>query len=285
MKKFLSILILPFAFACSQAGREYFPGNPTGELTALEADFSALAFVKDARWAAGDCIGLWGSDKGANEKWMLKRAGDGQPTGVFYGPSVSGASVQACYPWSEDVTLQSGAFPFLLSPEQNYSATETVEDFYLKQNPYAYAFLSDGRLSFNWPAGVLTVSFDFVASETVEEIQLSSRTKPLSGPCLMDNSGEARFVSDQGKTLVLKCNGIASVDPQGKAVPFPMLLLPGRYEGLNLLVLTQESGLAEYPLEAFDIHRPSAAGINLTSLALSVTGLDSFTQTDGYLEE
>ena len=64
-----------------------------------------------------------------------------------------------------------------------------------------------------------------------------------------------------------------------------MLLLPGRYEGLNLLVLTQESGLAEYPLEAFDIHRPSAAGINLTSLALSVTGLDSFTQTDGYLEE
>ena len=285
MKKFLSILILPFAFACSQAGREYFPGNPTGELTALEADFSALAFVKDARWAAGDCIGLWGSDKGANEKWMLKRAGDGQPTGVFYGPSVSGASVQACYPWSEDVTLQSGAFPFLLSPEQNYSAEETLEDFYLNQNPYAYAFLSDGRLSFNWPTGLLTISFDFVTAETVQEIRLSSHQMSLSGICLLDRNDAPRFVSNPGKSLVLKCGDISSVDPQGKTVRFPILLIPGHYEGVNLHVLTRENGWAEYPLNPFDISRPSAAGINLTSLILRITDLDGFMQKNGYLEE
>ena len=108
--------------------------------TLFEADFEAVDMLgseSDFVMSIQDGIGVFGSEKGLNEKYTLKKAFDGKAAGEFYGPAVSGETIMAYYPYSATVNLYDGALPYVLSPVQSYSKEVSVLDHFLANSEYA----------------------------------------------------------------------------------------------------------------------------------------------------
>ena len=255
--------------------------------TLFEADFEAVDMLgseSDFVMSIQDGIGVFGSEKGLNEKYTLKKAFDGKAAGEFYGPAVSGETIMAYYPYSATVNLYDGALPYVLSPVQSYSKEVSVLDHFLANSEYAYAFAQNGnKLRFGYVSGLLAVEVAFVEAVTITSIELISPDVNIAGmgkvnqdmTISMGESGTKHLKVDFG-------DGIISNDG-GKSSIYPVVLAAGNYENISLHLNTVEMGEIVCELDPFTIERISAGDYKVTELVVKVGALGGF-DVEGGLE-
>lgn len=273
--------------SCSvDEGKDIFDVPYTG-YTLFEADFESVDMLGSESsfvMSPQNGIGVFGSEKGTNEKYTLKKAFDGKAAGEFYGPVVSGEKIMAYYPYSEGMNLYDGTLPYTISPAQSYSQNVSVLDHFLAYSEYAYAFAqNDNKLRFGYVSGLLAVEVAFVEAVTITSIELISAEANISGVGKVHSDMTASIGESGSKHLKVDFgDGIISKDGVKSSI-YPVVLSAGNYENLKLALNTVEMGEIVCELDPFTIERISSGDYKVTELIVKVGALGGF-EVEGGLE-
>ena len=278
---------LCFLTSCStEGGKDIFDVPHTG-YTLFEADFEAVDMEgqkSDFVWNKDLTIGVFGQEGGINEKYALKNAFDGKAAGEFYGPVVSGNTIMAYYPYSDQVSLYDGNLPYDLPPYQSYDSDQTTFGHFCTYAGFAYAFAeNDNKLTFRYASGLLSVEIAFVETVTVTEIELVSNVACIAGTGKVQTDMSVVFGASGAKTIRLDLGeGLAS-EIDNKRTQYPVVLSAGAYENITLIVKTKEKGNITCELDPFEVERISAENYQVTELVVSTGALGGF-EIEGGLE-
>ena len=273
--------------SCSvEEGKDIFDVPYTG-YTLFEADFESVDMLGSESsfvMSPQNGIGVFGSEKGTNEKYTLKKAFDGKAAGEFYGPVVSGEKIMAYYPYTEGMNLYDGTLPYTISPAQSYSQNVSVLDHFLAYSEYAYAFAqNDNKLRFGYVSGLLAVEVAFVEAVTITSIELISAEANISGVGKVHSDMTASIGESGSKHLKVDFgDGIISKDGVKSSI-YRVVLSAGNYENLKLSLNTVEMGEIVCELDPFTIERISSGDYKVTELVVKVGALGGF-EVEGGLE-
>lgn len=244
-------------------------------------------------WSQGDCIGLFGSERGANERYTLKRSGYETTRAEFYGPQVAGERIAAYYPYDAALQGEAGAIPLSLAPTQRYDAGRKAADQFLTYCPRTFAGMEDdGRLVLGYPLGMLAVQIRFDEPVTVTSLTLVSAARKLAGAGTVDEA-LALTLSEAGASgIVLDCSpGVLSrtddaADGGSLYASYCFVLPPAEYadRDLTLEIRTLELAPISCTLRALAVCRISAADCTLTTAVVSAGPGGGFDTEIGYLE-
>ena len=238
-------------------------------------------------WEESSEIGVFGSDLGANEKYVLVKGSSGKTQAVAYGKVVEGETVQAYFPYDAAVSRQAdGGITCELPRIQAYEPDVELIEHYLNYCPKAYASLSDdGALKFSYPMGVMKVSFDFDEILNITSIALRSSGK-LSGRLSITEDGSINTSEVSSSDIQLDLGGNAIPTKTGGALtPFFFVLPPGTYSDVNLTI--EVISLEEtFEVALFDLSVPRINGKDFRVASVEVTSstLPSFDVVNGYHE-
>ena len=285
LSKTIILMSALLACACSPEQKEDIFDVPQTGYTFFEADFDAVTLDGDQAqqlWEKEVGIGVYGSVEGNNEEYTLKKAFDGKPAGEFYGPKVSGETIMAYYPYSEDFSLFEGKLMYSLSPLQEFDGATSIYDQFLKYAGYAYAFNENSsRLKFGYASGVLTVEVRLSGNETVRGIELSAQT-PIAGIGGVSVDRRISLSESGARTIVLDCGeGISSQDG-GTYVKFPVVMPAGEYEGVTITLKLDGKNDVVSDLEALEVVCMDADACLVSEVVIS-NGLGGF-EVEGDLE-
>jgi hypothetical protein len=269
-----------------EGGKDIFDVPYVG-YTLFEADFEDVDMKGDKSdflWNIQNGIGVFGTETGLNEKFNLKRAFDAKAVGEFYGPMVSGKTIMAYYPYSEDVTLYEGSLPYSLSPSQTYDAQSSLLDHFLQYAGYAYAFAeNDNKLSFGYASGLLAIEVSFVDPVTVTSIELvSENAHPAGMGKVNPDMSVIRGEGGSKKVTVDFGEGILSKTAEKSAI-YPVVLPAGKYDDVKLVLQTVEKGEFVCELDSFVIERVTADDYKAVELVVNTGSLGGF-DVEGGLE-
>ena len=273
--------------SCSVEGGKDIFDVPYVGYTLFESDFEAVDMLgseSDFVMSAQNGIGVFGSEKGSNEKYTLKKSFDGKAAGEFYGPVVSGERIMAYYPYSEGMNLYDGTLPYTISPIQSYSQEVSVLDHFLAYSEYAYAFAqNDNKLRFGYVSGLLAIEVAFVEAVTITSIELISADANIAGMGKVNPDMTVSVGASGSKHLKVDfADGIIS-KTDGKTAIYPVVLSAGNYENIKLSLNTVEMGEIVCELEPFTVERISAGDYKVTELVVKVGALGGF-EVEGGLE-
>ena len=267
--------------SCSVEGGKDIYDVPYIGYTLFETDFEDVDMSgnqTDFLWTIETGIGVFGTEKGANEKYTLKNAYDGMAAGEFYGPVVSGDIIMAYYPYSEDLNLYDGSLPYTLSPSQSYNQELSVLDHFLSYAGYAYAFAqNDNKLRFGYVSGLLAFEVAFVEPVTITSLELVSAESNISGIGKV-NQDMTVLIGDSGSKIIKVDFGEGLIS---KSSVYPVVLAAGNYENLKLVLKTVEMGDIVCELDSFVIERIKSGDYNVTELVVKVGALGGFVVEDG----
>lgn len=238
MKKYRYIFILiaaaVFAGCTVKKDKEYGQVDESG-YTLIQADLESLLFGSDQRvWPEGAAIGVYGSEMGENEPFVIKTAGEGLKTAGFYGPMVKG-EVAAYFPYSESYVADASAMPYTLQTQQAYHS-DPVEMF-LKYTSMAFAGMEGGKLKFAYPNALLKVTVESQSDITVRQVKLTSTDSKLSGLGVFLSDGSVSMTESSQNYVELDCGeGLPAVASDGTLNGFYMVVAPGTYDDLELQV-------------------------------------------------
>lgn len=265
--------------------KEFAPVDESG-YTLVETDFKALLFSEeDMVWPEGAAIGVYGTEMGYNEPYTIKKAGVGRGEASFYGPLVKG-QIAAYYPYDSSYIGDADAMPMNLEADQAYDAD--LKAMYLKYNPTAFAHLSYGKMDFYYPTGLLCLNLGFPEAETVKKLRLDSQTTGLSGLGVVKGDGTAHMTESASRYVTLDCGeGLATMGEDDVLTAFPVVLLPGTYDDLQVSVYLEGSEqpfVCKLPEVVIEKINASANQMQLTTITVTLSR-DGEEGPDGFVEE
>lgn len=238
MKKYRYIFILVaaavFAGCTVTKDKEYGPVDESG-YTLIQADIESLLFGGDQRvWPEGAAIGVYGSEMGENEPFVIKYADEGLSKAGFYGPMVKG-TIAAYFPYSESYIGDASAMPYTLQSEQEYKADPVA--MFLDYTQMAFASMTDGKLKFTYPNGLLNVTVDSQSAVTVKKVVITSESSKLSGMAVFLADGGVSMTESSQDYVQLDCSeGVPAKAADGSLNGFYMVVPPGTYDDLQLSI-------------------------------------------------
>ncbi len=269
MKKFITYICLPLLLAGCELGKEDNQPDVSQKGTPLiQADIEGLLRGEDERvWPEGAYVGVFGSESGINEKYVLKRAGAGLASAEFYGPLVSGETIAAYYPWSDTFTGRAGAMPAKLTANQEYADTGAVAIFQ-KYCPTAFAGMKDGRMKFSYPFGLLRVRVELFESLKVLRMSFSASDRAVAGSGVILPDGSLKVEGGGLKTVELDCGeGVSTIKGDGFA-DFYLTLFPGEYAEAALIIYAEGEDPIVCTLRNFEIPRIDSGSFALANIAV-----------------
>ena len=210
------------------------PDVPKAVRYELSAQVSSLSDVYV--WKEGSAVGVYGSSKGDNAKYVPYNGFHGK-TGLveLYGPEVDG-TIYGYFPYNSEgyAAVAEGRCPYV--PVQQY---RTSAAGHYSANAVLVAAEIDGVLDFAHRAGLVHFSVNVDVEGQVKGVMLSSALDPLCGNFSIDPEDESP-VTDAGNTVTVRGMG----KPQGKFDVW-FLLPAGEYEALQLVVMTDQTQLTK----------------------------------------
>ncbi len=282
MKKISYIFL---AVLCSGACTRYVRLEPepvdTGCMTTVVSNIESLLLGDDLRvWPSGAYIGVYGSEKGNNEKYVLRKADEGLNVAEFYGPNVKGDVISAYFPYDASYGGSADSMPVNLPVEQNHDSANSAGEQFLACCPAAYAFLSEGTMDFRYPFGMMKVCVALDETLYIDSISLTSAEGKIAGlGRIMPERGLVMGESSSAGVR-LRCGGTASRNGT-EVTEFHIVAAPGMYP---LLTLTIDARDEEFPivcvLRDVEIPRISAVDFRLASVVVRGDALSGFESRD-----
>ncbi|MBO4446979.1 MAG: hypothetical protein J5764_02505 [Bacteroidales bacterium] len=291
MKKILTITIA-LAALLAPSCRKVDDGSDIDKsgFTVFRADTEELEIESGVKvsdtWADGDMLGVFGSESGVNEAYVLKRSGVGKAEAAFYGPLVKGGKVTAYFPYADDVALQDGLVPFWLNPVQTYDAESGAAEFFKRYcNLCVASTADDATLHFRYPLGMLEIQIRFDETVSVSGMSVSSDSG-IAGRLLAAGDGSSSESAISAHTVSLDFGGVPvqSRTADGFAA-FRFVLRPGVYPAkslvLNITALDEEITVR---LGETVVERVKGNNFNVTTVVVGTSDIPGFNKEDGYLE-
>ncbi|MBR0246411.1 MAG: hypothetical protein IJQ61_08055 [Bacteroidales bacterium] len=288
MKKvYLMALALVFA-TCTKEVKSTLPDVDYEGFTVLEARIESLLIGEgDGRtWEEGAAIGVFGSEKGYNEKYLLRSADASLSEALFYGPRVSGKEISAYFPYQSSASGAAEALTLVLASNQTYDESAGAKEFFLRYCPTAYAFLEGNALNFQYPFGLLEVKIALEETLFVNEITCSSASVPVSGIAAIDRRGYA-FTPGAGEQLSLSFSeAVSSRMEDGSVRSFYLVLAPGEYTDLTLSIgIEGEQNPILIAPSLLSVPRISAVDFSLASVFVGTGGPEGFDPENVHFDE
>ena len=279
MKRIISIALITGAFlACTKTVPGPKPEITSEGLTVVSADIETLLLDGETarHWQDGDAIGLFGSEVGNNEKYLLREADADLSSALFYGPLIKGETVAAYYPYSPSFSGSATGMGALLESEQTYAEGAAEVEQFLRYCPRAYAFLQNDKLSFHYPFGMLEVKIALYETLKIYSLTLSSPSSSLSGLAVINPEGSAMAPGAPQEAKLLCEGGVSSRDDAGQVRSFLIVAAPGTYEDLRLSLEVEGEPVIHCELGSLNIPRIDASGFTMASVTLTTGGPESF---------
>lgn len=286
MNKFLLYISLALALsACVKKVPEELPPLKLDGRTTVEAKIESLLLGEDTRiWPEGAAIGVSGSVSGVNEKYLLRKSDANLSEAVFYGPKVVG-DVAACYPWDPAYTGVWGRMTASLDKRQVFAPEKGPKEQFLTYSPMAFGFEENGKLSFGYPFGVLSVKVALEEDLLLDGITLSSETLPFAGTGIVDTDGIS-FGSGAFHSLELVFDQAVSIkDSAGNPVPFYIVMPPFEYEDLVMEFHFRGEQPFVCSPGVVAVPRIAAESFSLLSMVIKSDGPEGFTPVNVQFDE
>lgn len=274
MKRIYSIIILAACIACTQLENAGYDS--------LERTVFSAVVENGPDWQEGDMLGLYGSEKGTNERYVVTKASTGKSdTAEIYGPVVRGSRFMAYFPYDpEYVGGSADALPMMLASSQKYDADMMTQ--YWNHVPMAAGSLGeDGVFHLVYPLGIFSVEIELDKQWTVESMTLESKTKPLSGEVYIKEGGEIAVTYASSKSVDLDCGECGVSIAEAK---YYFIVPPGIYPSKDLVLYVQtiEDGQKTIPLaEDVVVRRLETTDYKVQSVVLHTSDIPGFTEQDG----
>ena len=288
MKQIIPLVLLAGAFiACTKTVPAPKPEITSDGLTVVSADIETLLLENEPvrHWKQGDAIGLFGSQTGNNEKYLLRKADAALSSAVFYGPVVKGETIAAYYPYSPSFSGSATGMSTPLESVQTYNDDWGAVEQFLNYCPRAYAFLQNQKLKFHYPFGALEVKIELDEILTVYSLTLNSPSSSLSGLAVIHPDGASMAPGAPQQVKLLCEGGVDSKDETGRVRSFLLVTVPGTYEDLKLGIEVEGEPVILCELGNITIPRIDASGFSLASVKLTTCGPDSFDPVSVHFDE
>ncbi len=270
--------------ACSDKGEDMFEVPDQG-YTLFKADFEDidLAGEKSAYvWMMEKGIGVFGSEGGVNEKYVLKKAYEGKPEGEFYGPLVCGDSIRAYYPYAENFSLHDGALAYSLPASQTYSVENTLLEQFDRYTCYAYAFKDEENgLKFHYMSGLLSVKTTLSETATFTSMKLTSPKADLAGVGKVASDLSLSFAAGGLNSVEVDFGKGIRVREKSNDIAFPFVLPAGKYRDLKLVMKSEERDDILVRLDSLEVRRVTAGDFMVTEVEVGPDGLGGYKVVGG----
>ena len=285
-KNVLLLVTVAAISACSETrNMEFAPIDDSGH-TLICANIESLLLMEESRiWPEGAAIGVYGSEAGENECYLIKNADAGADSAVFYGPLVKG-TVAAYYPYSETFVGNVNAMPVSVEKVQVYDPEADVVDQYRKYTPYAYGYLKDGKVSFVYPNGIFGLTFGGQEADYITDISLSSDSLSISGLGAFIPDGTLVMSETTYSVVTLNCGEGVPTISDGEANVFYFVVVPGTYSDLRLSIgFKGDDKKSVIHLPEITIERVSSSMFNVGLVKISDMGPDGFYENKVQFDE
>ncbi|MCR5017175.1 MAG: fimbrillin family protein [Bacteroidales bacterium] len=286
MKKYLLSIFTVFAItACVDKVPEELPPLNLEGRTIVEAKIESILLGNDSRvWPEGSAIGVSGSEDGTNLKYLLRKADAALSEAVFYGPKVAG-DISAYYPWDESYTGSWGRMTSALDSRQAYTQANGPLEQFLAYSPVAYGFESAGKLSFEYPYGMLAIKVALEEDLKVEGITLSCEDLPFAGTGIVTPEG-IQFGNGASHGLELVFDQPVSIrDKSGNLVPFYIVLPPFEYPDLEIAFYFTGEQPFVCSIAGVSVPRVAAETFSMLSMVIGSDGPEGFTPVNVQFDE
>ena len=232
----LSFIAATIFSACTEKkNMEFAPIDESGH-TLICADIESLLFMEgETVWPEAAAIGVYGSEKGNNEYYTIKEAGEGYSSASFYGPLVKG-QITAYYPYSSSYVGSAEAMPFYIEDQQAFDPQVDIVANYLAYTPTAFGYLCDDKIKFVYPNGVLSLTFEGEDPVYISDITVASESQRISGNAVFKADGSLEMTSNSNNQILLDCGESTPSIVDGKSTVFNVVLAPGTYSDLKLYI-------------------------------------------------
>ena len=284
MKRNMILLVL--AALCALSCDEKAPSLTVEGYTFFTADIDQISmgtFRQDLVWEEGSYIGVYGSEQGDNERYIMRRSGEGLSVAEFYGYNVKG-TILAYSPYDKSYNGSAEQLPLYLSPNQELLHEDWVSQ-YLEWCPVSCAVLKDGVLDFHRPCGLLVITFDIPETLIVSNLTLTTKEAFIAGRYSFQNDGSVKAYSTASDKVVLQCGDKASIDSEGNVVGLPVVMLPGDYPSIELEVELSDDEPFKCTFNDVQIRKMTEVGRPVTMVTVTAGGIEGFTPSDGYFEK
>ena len=276
----LSLVAATVFSACTEKKNMEFPPVDESGYTLITADIESLLFMEDkAVWPEEAAIGVYGTEKGNNEYYTIKAAGEGYSSASFYGPLVKG-QISAYYPYNSSYVGSAEAMPFYIETNQQFDPEVGMVENYLAYTPNAFGYLSEDKINFVYPNGVLSLSFEGDEPVYVTDITVSSDSQHIAGNAAFRADGSLEMTSNSQNSVVLECGEGTPSIVNGSPTTFNVVLAPGTYTDMKLSVGFSGND------KKFICTVPEVTIKSITSEGFVVTSMKiATTVPDGFVEE
>lgn len=275
----LAVLSALFFLVSCTEGKDMFD-VPHAKYTLFKADFENvdLAGEKSAFiWKKENGIGVFGSESGVNEKYVLKKAYDGKAEGEFYGPLVTGDTIKAYYPYSEKFALHDGAMAYSLSASQAYRLGSTLIEQFSNYAGYAYAFKeNENELMFRYASGLLTVKMDFPEAVTLERMTLKGAENNLAGMGKVSPDMSISFAAGGLNSIEVVFDEDALSQKNDTKTAYPIVLPAGKYHDLTLVMESKERNNIMVRLDSLEILKVTSGEFMVTEVTVGMNPLGEY---------
>ena len=232
----LSLVVATVFSACTEKKNMEFPSVDESGYTLICADIESLLFMEgETVWPEAAAIGVYGSEKGNNEYYTIKEAGEGYRSASFYGPLVKG-QISAYYPYSSSYVGSAEAMPFYIEDQQAFDPEVDIVANYRTYTPTAFGYMADDKIKFVYPNGVLSLVFEGEEAVYITDITVISDSQSISGHAVFNADGSLEMTSNSNKSILLECASAIPSVVDGKNTEFNVVLAPGTYSDLKLSI-------------------------------------------------
>lgn len=281
MKRYITFILISAAILAGCNGADDGIGYDSRERTVFEA-----VVENGPQWELGDQIGVYGSDQGANERYVVTRASVGTSgPAEIYGPVVKGSRFMAYYPYDpEYVGGTADALPMHIEGAQTYD-NDMMRQYWAHVPMAAGSLGDDGVFHLVYPLGIMAVELHFETVLNVRTITLKSSSLPLAGDISIVEGGRIAPTFTSEKSLTLDCgpDGVLTKE-DGSFTRYYFIAPPGEYPAMELRIVisTLEGGeyLVHVP-EAVTVERLKASDYHVLPVILTSVQAPGFGEQDG----
>ena len=276
----LSFIAATIFSACTEKKNMEFPSVDESGYTLITADIESLLFMEgETVWPEAAAIGVYGSEKGNNEYYTIKEAGEGYSSASFYGPLVIG-QITAYYPYSSSYVGSAEAMPVYIEDRQAFDPEVDIVANYLAYTPNAFGYMADDKIKFVYPNGVLSLVFEGEEAVYITDITVISDSQSISGHAVFNADGSLEMTSNSNKSILLECASAMPSLVDGKNTEFNVVLAPGTYSDLKLSIGFSGND------KKFICNVPKITVRSITAEEFTVTSMKINTSVpDGFVEE
>ena len=288
MKKYRNIFILIAASViagCTETRDMEFDPIDTSVYTLVNAEFKTFSDELH-QWEADEAIGIFGSESGNNERYVIKEAGIGYAQASFYGPMVKG-EIAGYWPYDPSYVAKVDAMPFTLVDKQVYEdAAKMLEDYSEK----AFAYMTEGKkMEFYYPNSVLTLAFDFPEAVTVKGLRVESATSGLAGLGTVGSDGKVAAAESASRSVELSFEQLLLSETEEGLTEYSLIMMAGVYEDLKVVLEIVEDDMPiVWNLPKLELKRISMSDFKAETVMLKLNpsaGPAGFVEKDVVFDE